>query len=253
MEMLELIDRLEDLIDGSGRVPLTGKRVIDVAAVGEIIDRLRATVPQEVLTANDIRSRGESILSDAVLAAKQIRASAERERKASVEQSIVVREAEERAAEMHLEAEGDAERIRKRADADAAGRIKETDGYAEMSLARLGAQLAAVKQEVSGLQSTIDEMERGVESGTRFLQARWTKSATAKTNGESRKGDGRGGDSTGRHAVGANMFEGLALGDDLMKAGNGLGSNGNGSNGHRANGAHEAPVGVGASRNGKNH
>ncbi|MBI4235848.1 MAG: ATPase, partial [Chloroflexi bacterium] len=42
MELLDLIDRLEELVETGTHVPWTGKSLVDAESVAEVIDRMRA-------------------------------------------------------------------------------------------------------------------------------------------------------------------------------------------------------------------
>ena len=57
MEITDLIDALEDTIESGGKVPLTGKRTIDMGKVGNLLDGMRAAIPDEIRSAHEIRSR----------------------------------------------------------------------------------------------------------------------------------------------------------------------------------------------------
>jgi hypothetical protein len=185
MEITDLIDALEDTIESGGKVPLTGKRTIDMDRVGDIIDRLRAAIPDEIRSAHEIRSRSEAIVTDAVMAAKQIKASAEKERQSSLEENSIIQAAHERAKEILGRAEEEAEKLRRQGDLSAAKRIQEADGYAENSLMKLGAQMAAFRAQSASLESAVTEIEKSIDLGTKVLQAGRAHSGKNGTNGTS--------------------------------------------------------------------
>jgi hypothetical protein len=171
MEITDLIDALDDTIENGGRVPLTGKRTVDTNQVADILDRMRAAIPAEIRSAHEIRTRSEVIVTDAVVAAKQIRADAEKERQASLEENSVIRAAEERGKIIIAEAEEEALKIRKRGDQAAASRIQEADAYAEVSLSNLAGQMSEVRAQGVMLESAIAEIEKSIDLGTKVLQA----------------------------------------------------------------------------------
>ena len=171
MEITDLIDALEDTIESGAKVPLTGKRTIDVDRVGNILDQIRAAIPDEIRSAHEIRSRSEGIVTDAVMAAKQIKASAEKERQSSLEENSIIQAAHERAKEILGRAEEEAEKLRRQGDLSAAKRIQEADGYAENSLMKLGVQMAAFRTQSASLESAVTEIEKSIDLGTKVLQA----------------------------------------------------------------------------------
>jgi hypothetical protein len=213
MEFLDLIDQLEELVETGRRVPGTGRSMVDRDQVAILIDQLRASVPQEIQEAYEIRARGEAIVSEAVLVAKKIRTTAEQEHRTRIENSSIVQDAEERAEGIRLEAERDAQRVRQKADQEAAARIQESDHYAETSLQRLKLHLQGVRERLAALEAELNELERAVEAGMRYLQARW--------GGMAQNGNGNGHSNGNGHANGN--------GNGLAHAnGNGNGRNGNG-------------------------
>ncbi len=187
MELLNLLYELEELIENGRRVPGTGKSMVERAALGALLDQLRASVPEEFQDAYQIRARGESIVTGAVTMAKKIRAEAEKEHQARVDENSIVTDAEERAQQIRAEAERDAERVRQRVNAEAANRIQEADAYASHSLERLAGHLAVVREHMGELEQEMSEVERAVDTGTRYLQARQTGSGGAAAAGEPQK------------------------------------------------------------------
>ena len=179
MELLNLLYELEELIENGRRVPGTGKSMVEREALGALLDQLRAAIPEEMQDAYQIRARGESIVTGAVTMAKKIRAEAEEERRARVDENSIVTDAEERAQQIRAEAERDAERVRQRVNAEAASRIQEADAYASYSLERLAGHLAVVREHMGELEQEMSEVERAVDTGTRYLQARQTGSGGA--------------------------------------------------------------------------
>ncbi len=184
MEFMDLIDELEDAIESGGKVPLTGKRTIDMGSVGDILDRIRAAVPQEIYSAHEIRARSEGIVTEAVMAARQIKAAAEKERQTSVEESSVLQAAHERGNEIIAKAEEDAAALRRQGDQAAAKRIQEADTYAETALMKLGTHVSEIRAEAAALETAIAELEKAIDLGLRLLQ---TGRAHTNKNGNGTK------------------------------------------------------------------
>lgn len=76
MDILQLIEELEDLIDNAGSVPLTKKVMVDADEVTEILNEMRATLPDAIREATVITEDRQSILDEAKRSAEQIRQSA---------------------------------------------------------------------------------------------------------------------------------------------------------------------------------
>lgn len=194
MELLDLIDRLEEIVETGTRVPWTGKSLVDAETVAELIDRIRAAVPAEVQEAQEIRTRGEAIVSEAVLAAKKIRSKAEIDHKTRVDENSIVQEAQAQANEIKAQAEQEAEQVRQGAEREAVARRQEADAYAEQSLAKLRDHVNSLKEQVTvlreqadaqvnTLEAQVSQLQHSVESGMKYLQARWDKMPVAAGNG----------------------------------------------------------------------
>lgn len=65
MEMMGLLDRMEEIITGSTRVPLTGKVLVDPDEVLALLDEMRELLPQEIRDANRVARDRDSILTEA--------------------------------------------------------------------------------------------------------------------------------------------------------------------------------------------
>lgn len=76
MDILQLIEELEDLIDHAGTVPLTKKVMVDADEITEILNEMRATLPDAIREASVITEDRQSILEDAKRNAESTRQSA---------------------------------------------------------------------------------------------------------------------------------------------------------------------------------
>ncbi len=88
MKVLELLEEIEEIVDTAAGFPLTGKIMVDSAALLEIVREIRADLPDEIHQAQWIKSEKDRILDEA----KQ-------------EYEAVVNEAERRAEELVNESE----------------------------------------------------------------------------------------------------------------------------------------------------
>ncbi|MFN8122637.1 MAG: ATPase [Thermoleophilia bacterium] len=102
MDVLELIDKLDDLIHNARAVPLTDQVRIDREAIYELLDEMRSTIPEEVKQARWIVKERQEMLAEAKREADRIVAEARDAAAREVSQQEVVRKAE-REAEAILE------------------------------------------------------------------------------------------------------------------------------------------------------
>ena len=100
--ILDLIAQLESQIDESPRPKIGGgnKRVVDTAALFDIISDLRVTIPEEVRWAQSVLADKEAILQNAQEEANQILEQAKEERGRLVDQEEILTEARKRAESM---------------------------------------------------------------------------------------------------------------------------------------------------------
>src|SRR6186713_2855030 len=71
MDVLVLIDRLDDLVHNAKAVPLTDQVRLDREEIYEILDQMRATIPEEIKQAREQATREASQTEIVKLAEKQ--------------------------------------------------------------------------------------------------------------------------------------------------------------------------------------
>ncbi|MFN3973879.1 MAG: hypothetical protein ACK4K2_01160 [Dehalococcoidia bacterium] len=175
MEILSLIDRLETLITTSPRLPATKKVILDTERVLELVDHLRLAVPRDVQEAQDILARREGVINAALLEARKIKADAEREGQARLEQSEIVKQANAKAEEvvadakhradmLVADAQRKAQRILADAQATAEQRVNEANRYAQEILYRLEESLSGA---LNSVRRGLDALEAPTPAGAR--------------------------------------------------------------------------------------
>ena len=65
MDVLALIDKLDDLVHNARAVPLTDQVRIDREAIYELLDQMRATIPEEIKQARWIVKERQEMLAEA--------------------------------------------------------------------------------------------------------------------------------------------------------------------------------------------
>jgi cell division septum initiation protein DivIVA len=112
-----LIDRLEELLDHSTRVPMTSRVVIDEDEYLRLIDQMRISVPQEIKNARQIEAERDAILAAAQEQAEAMMGAAREKADSLADDHIVLAQAEERANDVLSQAYEEAAAIRGDADA----------------------------------------------------------------------------------------------------------------------------------------
>src|SRR5918995_1556279 len=72
MDVLVLIDKLDDLVHNAKRVPLTDEVRVDKEEIYDILDQMRATIPEEIKQARWIVKERQEMLAEAKRAAEDI-------------------------------------------------------------------------------------------------------------------------------------------------------------------------------------
>jgi hypothetical protein len=127
-DILFLVERLESLVAAAKKVPLTNNVVLDQAAMLELVDQLRISVPDEVRQAKRITEEVTRITEHARDEADQIAARAQEQAAQMLEERELVKLAQQRAAEIIEQASREAGEVRRGADEYAAGVLIRLEG-----------------------------------------------------------------------------------------------------------------------------
>lgn len=159
MDIQHLVDRLEQILGQSRRIPMTTTLLVDEDQVFNIIDQLRVTIPEEVKRANRMESEKERILAQAKEEAERIRQLAREEAEDLVRRDAIVNSAQQRADNILERARREAEVLRHESDVyvlDVLAKLEE-DLLRSLSVVRNG--LRKVQAEQAAAAET--EMEAG--------------------------------------------------------------------------------------------
>ncbi len=152
MDIMALIDRIEEIIDGAKTVPLTNSKMVDPDAIYEIIDEIRAQFPDELKQARWIVKERQEMLEEAEKEANRILEEAQGRAQAIASEQEIVRLAEQQAAEIMDEARAREREIRLGAE-----------DYADEMLANLevnlGKLLTAVQRGRDRLQGKVSQRQ----------------------------------------------------------------------------------------------
>ena len=116
MDILQLIDRLEELFNDAKAVPFTHNVVVDEDRMLEIIDQMRIVIPDEVKKAQQVLAQRERFLAQAQEEAdRTIVLARDKAAQLATKDSVVV-EAQRRADQILTQARADADATRGDAD-----------------------------------------------------------------------------------------------------------------------------------------
>ncbi|RLC55853.1 MAG: hypothetical protein DRI80_17085 [Chloroflexota bacterium] len=116
MDIMHLIDRLEETVKGSKRLPFSGLRLVDERRIWPLLDQMRISIPDEVRRAERIIREKDRTMAQAHEEAERIVALARNEAARLTAEHTIAQAAEARAAAIRERAEREAESIRAGAD-----------------------------------------------------------------------------------------------------------------------------------------
>jgi len=116
MDILQLIDRLEELFNEARAVPFTHNVVVDEDRMLEVIDQMRIVIPDEVKKAQQVLSQRDRFLAQAQEEADRTIALARDKAEQIAAKDNIVIEATRRAEQIIAQARADAEATRRDAD-----------------------------------------------------------------------------------------------------------------------------------------
>jgi Zn-dependent oligopeptidase len=150
MDILQLIDRLEELFNESKAIPLTRNVMVDEDRMLDIIDQMRIAIPEEVKKAQQLLGQRDRVLAQAQEEANRTLEIARQKSDQLIGKDIVTQEAQRRADQILAQARAEAETIR--ADAD---------DYVIDSLTQLQSELERITNQVNnGIQAVKDDQSR---------------------------------------------------------------------------------------------
>jgi len=154
MDILQLIDRLEELFNESKNVPFTKNVMVDEDRMLDIIDQMRIAIPEEVKKAQQLLGQRDRVLAQAQEEANRTLEIARQKADQMVTKDMVVQEAARRAEQILAQARTEADNIR-----------GDADEYAMDSLMQLQEELERITNQVAnGLRILKDEQSKRVSA-----------------------------------------------------------------------------------------
>lgn len=116
MDIMQLIDRLEELFNDAKAVPFTHNVVVDEDKMLELIDQMRIVIPEEVKKAQQVIAQRDRVMAQAQEEANRTLQIARDKADQMVQKDTIMQDAQRRAEQIIAQARAEAEAIR--ADAD---------------------------------------------------------------------------------------------------------------------------------------
>ena len=160
MDILQLIDRLEELFNESKNVPFTKNVMVDEDRMLDIIDQMRIAIPEEVKKAQQLLGQRDRVLAQAQEEANRTLELARQKADQMVGKDMVTQEAQRRADQIIVQARAEADTIR--ADADE---------YVINSLTQLQDELERIANQVNnGIRAVRDDQARRMPASSNVSQ-----------------------------------------------------------------------------------
>lgn len=112
MDVLVLIDKLDDLIHNAKPIPLSDNVRVDREEIYDLLDQMRATIPEEIKQARWIVKERQEMLAEAKREAERIVKEGQDEQARLVSEQEVVKQAENHAEDIIEEARAREREIR---------------------------------------------------------------------------------------------------------------------------------------------
>ena len=152
MDILQLIDRLEELFNDAKAVPFTHNVVVDEDRMLELIDQMRIAIPEEVKKAQQVVAQRDRVMAQAQEEANRTLQLSRDKAEQLIQKDMIVQDAQRRAEQIINQARAEAEATR--ADAD---------NYVVDTLMQLQDHIAKLSNQVSnGVRVVQEEQMRKV-------------------------------------------------------------------------------------------
>lgn len=149
MDILQLVDRLEELFNQSRPIPLTNNVIVDEDRMLDLIDQMRVAIPDEVKKAQKLIAERDRTIAQATEEAKRTLQLAREKSDGLVDRDSIVAAAESKAQQILDQAKLDGDATR-----------QEADDYVIESLTNLEMELERVLNQVrNGIRAVIQQQE----------------------------------------------------------------------------------------------
>lgn len=140
MNFEEIINAMEDMVENSWSLPLSGgKSVVDSAQILEFIEDMRIALPEEIKRSRQIMAQRDDIITRARSEADAIIAAANAQAQKMVTAQEIYRQAQQKASEIVTSAQNSAKEMRSTA-------IRYCDGLLEQSEETVRGALGALQE-----------------------------------------------------------------------------------------------------------
>lgn len=156
MDILQLVDRLEDLIDEGRHLPFSKFTVIDEERALAILDQMRISIPEEIVKATTVLQERNRILEKANEDAARILQDSRAKGMELLDQDTSVQAAQARAREVLERARRDADQVMEEADKYVVDTLREMERRLTRIISEVRNGIAEVEQPASQIVAQYD-------------------------------------------------------------------------------------------------
>ena len=160
MSIVEIISQLEAEISGGNKVPGTSRRLVSVENTARLIEEIRDNLPEELSDAQGVMRQKESIIKQAELEARRIRAYADEEattiRETAEEKANAATSAAEQRATQMLEETEVFKAAERRAEEIIATAEEKSRAIIDTAEEEAGNRISIADEKIAGEQSASD-------------------------------------------------------------------------------------------------
>ena len=144
MDIINVIDKLDALVNTSAKVPATRSRLVDAEKIMELVEQLRLAIPQDVRSAQEVIERKDTILNQSQIDARRIRTEAEKEYAVRLDQGELMVVARRQAEDLMAEVERKSSKLVEQAEVEARNTRADAEAYVVQTLRNLEQELTSV-------------------------------------------------------------------------------------------------------------
>jgi len=100
VDVIKLLDEMEEIIDSGSRIPLIGKVLLDAEALLEYMDRIRASLPEEIKQAKFVNMEKEKVIQEAQRRAEKLLEDAGNQARKIISEDQIMRQVQIEAEEL---------------------------------------------------------------------------------------------------------------------------------------------------------
>lgn len=163
MDILYLVDRLENLIAGSRRMPLVNQIMLKESDILNIIEQMRTAIPDEIKQSRRIIQEKERILAQAQADANALLTRAREESERAMNREGLLRAAEDRSHDLVRQAEETTEQLKIEADAYVADTLRALREHLSSIEIEVGRSIMSIEKGLASLGIDPDVIEDNEE------------------------------------------------------------------------------------------